>query len=147
MGSLQTGGAWQLSHAKGEFMCSITQTQMAALLRGCTGSWSLGGCAALMWNLPWALPFFKSVKEALGHVHIQNSPLILPSDAEVAVFSALRCICGGSLCCRWNLTVVPNLDAELMLKMEILWLDNDAVFIEIPGEVQAEVNETRGSHH
>lgn len=43
--------------------------------------------------------------------------------------------------------MVPNLDAELMLKMEILWLDNDAVFIEIPGEVQAEVNETRGSHH
>lgn len=49
---------------------------------------------------------------------------------------------------RWNLTVVPNLDAELMLKIEILcWLDNDPVFIEIPGEVQAEVNETRGSHH
>lgn len=49
---------------------------------------------------------------------------------------------------RSNPTVVPGLDAESMLRMEIpCWLDNAPLFVEIPGEVQAEVNETRGSHH
>lgn len=43
--------------------------------------------------------FNSSVKEFFGYVHIQNSAFILPSGAEFAVFSGLRPIRGGSLCC------------------------------------------------
>lgn len=65
------------------------------------GTGTLWECADLrVKSLPWDLAFFNSnIKEAFGYVHIQTSSLILSSDAEVSVFSVLRYICGGSLCC------------------------------------------------
>lgn len=120
------------------------------------GTGTLWECGALMVkSLPWDLAFFNTMwRSLLDTCTSRIVPSSCPVMQELLYF--LYFLLQGPFVVvpfvaavhRSDLTLVLNLDAELMLKMEILcWLDNDPMFVEIPGEVQAGVNESRGSHH